>query len=157
MLNVIGHDNRLVFQYSTIFLQGILLFLIKTNRMNAKIGTLLIGVCVVTTAYLHSIDISIATALTALCIHYVEVNHKRVNQFGDISYSLYLTHGLIGGHLLYFFSPHFPSFSARVVLVIIALIASFLFSYLFWRFIENPSRQLSKKITVAPLEGTTNP
>lgn len=145
----IGHENRFVFHYSTIFLQGIILFLIKIGRINATKGIILIGICVLSTAYLHSIEISVFSALTLLAIHYLEIDNKTTNRFGDISYSLYLTHGLIGGHFLYLFSSYVTSYSGKILLVITAIGTSLLFSYIYWWLIERPSRILSRKINVA--------
>lgn len=141
-------DNRFVFHYSTIFLQGIILFLIKSKHINPTTGFILIGSCIVATAFIHSVEISIFTASTLFVIHTVEINHKSTNRFGDLSYSLYLTHGLIGGNILYLFSRYVDGFSGKVVLIIAAVAASLLFSYLYWSFIENPSRKLSRKITI---------
>jgi peptidoglycan/LPS O-acetylase OafA/YrhL len=142
------NDNRLIFEYATIFSLGISLFLMKTKKINIKIGYVLLGLFVLAAAYHHSIAVSVFSLLTVLAIQFLEINHKLTNRFGDISYSLYLTHGLIGGNLLYLFSRYFSSFSGKILLVISALGLSLLFSYLFWRLIENPSRRLSKKVSV---------
>jgi peptidoglycan/LPS O-acetylase OafA/YrhL len=142
-------DNRFVFHYSTIFLQGIILFLIKAERINSKLGVLLIGTCALATAYLHSIEISIFSTFTIFAIYYLEINNKTTNRIGDISYSLYLTHGLIGGNFLYLFSRYITSYSGKILLVITALVTSLLFSYIYWLLIENPSRKLSRKINLS--------
>lgn len=143
------HDNRFVFHFSTIFLQGIILFLIKNEKIEFKIGMLFICLCVFATAYIHSFEISAFTLLTLICIQYSEISTKITNQFGEISYSLYLTHGVIGGNLLYLFSRYTTTIFEKTFLIIAALGASLLFSYLFWKLIENPARQLSRKINVA--------
>lgn len=142
-------DNRFIFHYSTIFSQGIILFLIKTNRIKAVIGFVLLGLCAIATVYTHSLEIAIFSLLTVLVIHSVEINNKLIKLFGDVSYSLYLTHGLIGGNILYLFSRYVNSFWEKILLVIIALMVSLIFSYIFWWLIENPSRKLSKKVSVA--------
>jgi peptidoglycan/LPS O-acetylase OafA/YrhL len=147
--SLLFNDNRFIFEYSTIFAQGIVLFLLKTERIKQKLAFVLLGLFVIATAYHHSITISAFSLLTVLAIHFIEINKKLSNQFGDISYSLYLTHGLIGGNLLYLFSRYFTSFSGKILLVIAALSLSLLFSYIYWRFIENPSRKLSKKISIS--------
>jgi peptidoglycan/LPS O-acetylase OafA/YrhL len=144
----IGQDNRFVFHYSTIFLQGIILFLIKTKRIHSTKGAFFIGICILTTAYLHSIEISIFSALTLIAINYLEIDNKITNRFGEISYSLYLTHGLIGGNILYLFSRYLTSYPGKIILVILSLCASLVFSYLYWWLIERPSRKLSRKINV---------
>jgi len=147
-LGFLVHDHRFIFNYSTIFLQGILLFMIKTGRINTKAGVALILVCVAATAYLHSIGIALFSGLTVAGIQYLQVNNRWSNRFGEISYSLYLTHGLIGGNILYLFARYIHSFSGKILLLMAAVGASLVFSYLFWRWIENPSRQLSRKVKV---------
>jgi peptidoglycan/LPS O-acetylase OafA/YrhL len=144
----IGEDNRFVFHYAPIFLQGMILFLMKTNRIDAGKGAFLIGICVLATAYLHSIEISIFSALTLFAVHYLEISSKTTNRFGDISYSLYLTHGLIGGNVLYLFSRYISSYPGKMALVLLSLSASLVFAYIYWWFIERPARKLSRKINV---------
>ncbi len=144
----IGQDNRFVFHYAPIFLQGIILFLMKTERIHSKKGVFLISICILATAYLHSIEISIFSALTVLAINYLEINNKITNRFGEISYSLYLTHGLIGGNILYLFSRYITSHPGKIILVILSLCTSLVFSYFYWWLIERPSRNLSRKINV---------
>ena len=142
-------DNRFVFGYSTIFLQGIALFLIRSEKIDFKTGMTLIALSVCATAYLHSIEISIFSALTVIGIQYLEIDNRITKKSGEISYSLYLTHGLIGGNLLYLFSRYTTGFLEKTLLFIGALGASLFFSYIFWRLIEDPARRLSKKIKVA--------
>lgn len=149
LLNFIVHDNRFIFHYSIIFAQGILLFLINTQRISKKTGFFFIALFAIATAYLHSLEISFFCLLTILSILYIEINNKFTKLFGDVSYSLYLTHGLIGGNVLYLFARYTVSYWEKILLVIIALGASLLCSYLYWWLIENPSRKLSKKISVS--------
>ncbi len=101
---------------------------------------------VASTAYLHTIEIACFSLLTVLAIHFLETGNKLTRKFGDISYSLYLTHGLVGGNIMYLISRYTTSFSGKILLVIMALVVSLLFSYLFWRLVENPSRKLSGKL-----------
>jgi peptidoglycan/LPS O-acetylase OafA/YrhL len=147
-LNFFLNDHRLVFYYSTIFLQGIILFLIETKKITKEIGVAMLAFCVFATSYIHTIEISIFSLLTVLFIYFLEINNKVTNMFGDISYSLYLTHGLIGGNLLYLFSRYLHSFESRMFMAVIALIASLLFAFIFWWLVENPARNLSQKIRI---------
>lgn len=149
LLNFIVHDNRFIFHYSIIFVQGIILFLINTQKVSKKIGFFFIALFAIATAYLHSLEISFFCLLTILSILYIEINNKFTKLFGDVSYSLYLTHGLIGGNVLYLFARYTVGYWEKILLVIIALGVSLLCSYLYWWLIENPSRKLSKKISVS--------
>lgn len=148
ILSFLFPDHRFVFNTSTIFLQGIVLFLIKTEKIDEKFGYFLLFLAACATMYLHTIEISIFSIITVLAILFIEIDNKYSNRFGEISYSLYLTHGLIGGNILYLCARYFSGFSMRILLVIVAVLFSLTFAYLFWRFIENPSKKLSKNINV---------
>jgi peptidoglycan/LPS O-acetylase OafA/YrhL len=153
LLGFVMKDNRIVFHYSTVFLQGIILFLTKTEKLNHRAGFILMACSVIATAYLHSIEICVFSLLTVLVIQFVEISSKWTRKFGDISYSLYLTHGLVGGNVLYLFSRYITSWYGKIFLVAIAIGVSLLFSHIFWKLIENPSRKLSAKLKAADGSG----
>lgn len=139
-------DNRLVFHYAPVFLQGILLMLLKTGKLSPRAGFVLIALCCAGTAIAFTPEIAAFSAITVLCIHFLEVNNKLSDRFGAISYSLYLTHGFIGGNIIYLFSRYISGTSEKLGLVIASAAASLLFAALFWKFVEDPARALSKKI-----------
>jgi peptidoglycan/LPS O-acetylase OafA/YrhL len=139
-------DARFIFSYSTIFVQGIVCFLIKTQRMDQLTGFILLLASAVAAWYLHSLAVALFSLGTACIILFVHINTWFTKVFGDISYSLYLTHGLVGMNILYLFSRYLLGFPTKIGLVALALCGSILFSYVYWWAIENPSRQLSKKI-----------
>ncbi len=145
-LNFISTDDRFIIHYSTIFLQGIVLFLLKSEKIPKVIGLLIMAASVVSTAYLHSFELALFCFLTVLAIQFVEINNKLTNRFGDVSYSLYLTHGLIGTNLLYLFGFYLTTVYERIGMVILVLLSSFVFAWLFWKIIENPSKKLSKRL-----------
>lgn len=144
--NFIGIDHRFVFNYGTIFLIGISLFLIHAQYLPKKIGFVIVFICIIATGYLHSISIAIVCTATVFAIHFVEIDTKLTNLFGDISYSFYLTHGLIGGNLIYFMLPKAKTLPNQLMLLSISVLACLIFAYLFWRFIEAPSQKLSRKV-----------
>ena len=91
LLGFVLPDHRFVFHTSSIFLQGIILFLIKTEKINQKIGYFFLFLAACATAYLHTIEISIFSIFTVFAILFIEIDNKYSNKFGEISYSLYLT------------------------------------------------------------------
>lgn len=143
-------DNRLVFHYAPIFLQGIILFLIKTKKILPKAGLFLLSLFIIQTAYFHSIEISVFTTATLIAIHHLDINRSYTNRFGDISYSLYLTHGLVGGNLLYLFSRYVSTEFGKILLVIAAIFGSLVFSYMYWWIIERPAKKLSGRVSITP-------
>ena len=144
--NFLVDDNRFVFNYSTLFLNGILLFLIEWKRIDSKIGFILIVLCSIVTLQIHSFTIAFSSILTVLAIYFLKVDNRFANRFGDISYSLYLTHGLIGGNVIYLLFHYATSLFEKVMLVLLSILISFVFSYIFWKVVENPAKKLSKKL-----------
>jgi peptidoglycan/LPS O-acetylase OafA/YrhL len=147
-LNFLVKDDRFIFHYAIIFAQGILLFLMKTQKVNNTAGLFSLVGCILATGYLHSVEIAIFCAITLLFIHFLEVNNRVTNRLGDISYSLYLTHVTIGGNMLYLFYKYFNGTIERLVLVSIVFMSALIFAYAFWWIIENPAKKLSKRIRV---------
>lgn len=146
--NIFFTDHRFVFDYATIFLQGIVLMLLLTKRINGKIGFLWIILFFLVTIYVQSLSIAIFSLFTVFYIYYVKIDKKITNRFGEISYSFYLTHGIVGGNILYLFVSSDMNWGSRIVVFLLGVIASLAFAYFFWKIVENPSRKLSKKIKV---------
>ena len=92
------------------------------------------------------LDFSIALT-TLLVIHYFkDFNPKIGNWFGKISYSLYLTHALVGLSFINLMSSRVTSNLGKLIVEIIAFAITLIFSYFFWKYIEKPSQNWSKKI-----------
>lgn len=144
--NFILNDNRFICGTAVIFLQGIVLFLLMSGRISKKLGYVIMVLCVFSTAYLHSIEVALFSFSTVLIIKFVEINKKLTNRFGEISYSLYLTHGLIGSNFLYLAIPYVNSTLDKMGVVILAILVSLIFAWFFWKLIENPSKKLSKRL-----------
>lgn len=143
--NFLCKDNRFVFNYSVIFSQGIALLLMNAGKLKPTIAWIIIIASIISTAYLHSFQIAIFTGLTVLFIQFIELDKSWSNKFGEISYSLYLTHGLIGNNLIYFLGRRCESMPMKFLLVAAALITSMVFARIYWKLIESPSQKLSKK------------
>jgi peptidoglycan/LPS O-acetylase OafA/YrhL len=141
-------DVRYVFVYSLFFLQGIVLFLIMTKRINRVIGWIFIVVCTGINLY-HFLGVEIICSIIAvLSIAFLNINNKWSNLFGSVSYSLYLTHGLIGMNFIYLLMRYVENVGIKYLLVALAIILSLLFAYVFWKYVEEPSAKLSKKVKI---------
>jgi peptidoglycan/LPS O-acetylase OafA/YrhL len=81
-------------------------------------------------------------AVTVLGILYFKYEHKIAVFFGDISYSLYLTHGLIGGTIVLFTKSDMPKF----MLFFYILFNAICFAYFYYYTVERSFLKLSKKI-----------
>ncbi|MES2798782.1 MAG: acyltransferase [Bacteroidota bacterium] len=141
-------SHSLVFFYSPIFLLGITSFLIKTKQLNNIEGIALLTLFFGETIWIHSFTIALFSVLTIALIHSAEINNRVTNFFGEISYSLYLLHGLVGGQLLFLLGPKVSSEAGKIGLVVLALICSITAATIFNWMIEKPSQRLSKKIRI---------
>ncbi|MFT4677904.1 MAG: peptidoglycan/LPS O-acetylase OafA/YrhL [Flavobacteriales bacterium] len=156
-------DHRGVMYYAPIFAQGMALFLWKVKRIKSVMAWSLIGGFVILTACTHELTIAVFALLAILAIEYTNVNERLTNYFGDISYSLYLTHGAIGGSVIYLLARHVDDYSLKIGLIIIAILASVVGAQIFWKIIENPSKALSKNMasesrnSLSKKNGTSEP
>lgn len=141
-------DSRIVFHYGAIFSSGILLLLIVRNQLNPSLGLIGLLLCTLITYHVNGMAIAIVNLLTMGVIVWTNIDQKNFNRLGDISYSLYLTHGLIGVNLLYFTSRYADAYYVKWGLILGATIISILGAYFFWKFIERSSKKWSQKITL---------
>lgn len=143
------NDMRFVFYYMPVFGLGILLFLFMTKRIQTLLfwGAVLI-ICPI--IYINFGGAVLITSLIALLFIYTIQNETKPGQFlGNISYSLYLTHGLVGGQFLYFLNRHVVSNAyGKTGLFVGAIVISIGFAYCFWYCIERPAIRWSKKVKI---------
>jgi len=76
-----------------------------------------------------------------LGIFFLNYKSKIAEFFGDISYSLYLTHGLIGGTMV-MFTKDLP----RSFLFGVCIFNAICFAYIFYQVVEKPFLRLSKRL-----------
>ena len=94
------------------------------------------------------LDFVIAVS-TLLLIHFFRgYNPKIGNWFGKISYSLYLTHALVGLSFINLMSSRITSDLGKFIVELIALIITIVFAFFFWKYIEKPSQVWSKKLKI---------
>ena len=144
--SIIFKDTNLVFHFAPVFLMGMVLFLWKTEQMSLELFAVFNLLLFALTTWVNGLDIAIAGVLTTFVIGFVEINKAIFNRFGDISYSLYLTHGLVGGNLLYLLNRYTKTYSTSFFLMLGVLVLSLVVSFFFWKWIEKPSKDISKKI-----------
>jgi peptidoglycan/LPS O-acetylase OafA/YrhL len=139
-------ERRLVFLFAPVFAAGMSVFLAKEKKFFPWEAALVIALAAVQAYYCISPATAITMVLTALAVGLWSWESKATNWMGEISYSLYLTHGYSGGQILYFFSEYFHTFGERMFLLFLAVLASLVFAYFFWRVIEVPSMEWSKLV-----------
>lgn len=141
-------DNRLLFFYAPMFTLGIILFKMQKQSITPNLAWPMMSIFTVITFYLHGTTIGVITVFTVLMIAFVNINNKAMNWFGDISYSLYLIHGAIGGNFLYLLSRYSDNYMTDILLLIGAMVVSIIASYIFWLLIESPTSKLSRKVKI---------
>jgi len=140
-------SHNYIFNYAFLFIAGILLFQFYIGYLNKKqfgsffLITLLLIYSKFDNRYL------VAALLPYFFITYFEF-HDKVSRFlGNISYSLYLVHIPIGGRIINLCETFVQNEWIRSLFVFIALIISIFVAWLFFKFIERPFMELSKRIS----------
>lgn len=140
------HNIVSLFSYLIFFLIGTVGFFIYN-----KIGNLLINYLIVIALFVFSFfNYELAAVILSLFTFLVILYFKKslpvqFQFFGTISYSLYLIHFPIGVKLINLLKFHVNT-SLYYLLLLLVLAITVLISWLFSRFVENPSETLSRKI-----------
>jgi len=139
-----NHD--LIFNYAFLFISGILLFQFHIGYLNRKqFGAFMLISLILVYAKFDSRYL-VAALLPYFFITYFEFNDRFSKFLGNISYSLYLVHIPVGGRIINLCKTFTESEWVRSLFVFVALIISVLVAWLFYRYIERPFMNLSKKI-----------
>ena len=88
----------------------------------------------------------IVSLITLLLFLFVKPSFRLSNEVGKVSYSLYLTHGLFGGWLLFFLSRDDYVNLSPYLTIPIAFLFSLIGAKAFYLLFEKPSINLGKKI-----------
>jgi peptidoglycan/LPS O-acetylase OafA/YrhL len=93
-------DDRFAIHYAPLFGLGIVCYWYLTGKEKGR-ETLLFALSMLVFAALRfELRMTSSMIPAALCIVYLRYDKPWSNRFGDISYSLYLTHSSLGGHVL---------------------------------------------------------
>lgn len=147
ILSLFLTTKSLFFEYGAVFSIGISYYLysLSESKIEKNLGVIsLIGAFSVF-AIKYDFAFLIVEIVAFLVLFFFEINHKIVNKLGSWTYSLYLTHGISGGSFLYLFARYFHTPVTKLILFSLAIVFSFLFTWIFWKYVENPSIKLSKK------------
>ena len=87
-----------------------------------------------------------AAAFALTLILALPPNFKFLGLTGKISYSYYLIHGLIGGWYIYFNYESYLGINYPYVMILLAMLFSWLGAFVIYIFIEKPSLLISKRI-----------
>ncbi|MFC0516466.1 acyltransferase family protein [Mucilaginibacter angelicae] len=129
------------------FALGILYYLYLTCK-KGLIEVLIYGIAVTvigiyTAGWMPMLAGLLAMALLTMPLRRYPV----VSFFSKISFSLYLTHDVVGSSLVAFMGMHLPKTLAfKALEFLTGIVVSICFAYLFYRLVELPCLRLSKKI-----------
>ena len=139
--------EQFVFAWLPLFLLGIFTFYHKVGLLDKKLtGAALI----ILTSYIYwkiAGAVALVGLLTSGVILWVEIKSKLLKFSGDISYSLYLVHLPIGVRIINLSAPYAGSLPIKIISLAGALGLSIGVAYLFYFFIELPSREWSSSIS----------
>ncbi len=130
-----------------IFLLGIILCLYKT-KIAGRLEMYIIGITSLTIiAIFNDVPTMFFSGFAFFAILYFSNFKSAIGYFlGNISYSLYLFHSLTGMILLNYCAHSVTTPLVKLLLIVSALLISIGASYIVYRFIEKPSKELSSRI-----------
>ncbi len=136
-----------VFLNIGLFLIGMIFFLYKIGHLkNNEMRWLEIFVLIFILITDNDISVAITGLLSLIGMVYW-INTTRITTFlGKISYSLYLIHIPIGGRVINLSMHYAHTAYSPYMILIIAVLTSIIFAWLFYRVIELPALRLSKYI-----------
>jgi peptidoglycan/LPS O-acetylase OafA/YrhL len=135
------------FHWSAFFLLGIVYILWLTTKINKLEYFIITGLCMVSLAINNELIDLIVGVLTVAAIHFFKnFTFNYGKRLGNISYSLYLLHTLIGGAFVNVMSHKFTLPYQKFIVIFLGVLISLASAAIFYRFIEKPSQQYTKKI-----------
>lgn len=135
------------FHWSAFFLLGIVYILWVTQKIEKNEYFLITALCTVSLAFNNEMIDLIVGLLTVSVIHFFRnFTFDFGKRLGNISYSLYLLHTIIGGAFVNVMSHKFTLPYQKFLVIFVGVIISLASAAIFYRFIEKPSQQYTKKI-----------
>ena len=130
-----------------VFLIGILLFLKFADKISS---VEFYSVCAVSFGFIF-FHIGIASGFVCMftfCMIFFLSNfsNKITRFFGNISYSIYLIHPLIGASFVNYFSHNAHTLMSKLLVVAAGVCATVFSSYIMYLIIEKPSKKISSNI-----------
>ncbi|MEO0404567.1 MAG: acyltransferase [Bacteroidota bacterium] len=136
--------------WSAFFGVGIFYALFRSNVYTKTEFFITVALCSVVIFIEQSwIDLLIALTTISVIHAFPHVKGKIGLFLGEISYSLYLVHSIVGAAFINFMSHRISSPGGKFMVILGGIFISISFAYLFWRFIEKPSQRKSQQIKMS--------
>ena len=130
-----------------IFTIGILLFLDYIEKISKKEFMIATSVMMLWIIFRHPIGAVLYTSLGFVMIYkFKNVSTTLGNFMGQISYSFYLFHPVIGGTLINVMSHEYNTTFEKIMVFLVGFILTVFGSYIMYLLVEKWSRRLSKKV-----------
>jgi len=143
----VGSQNRAyLLNWLPLFFVGITyaLFLFKRIRLSDFVCWLVVCLLI---AGLKDLGASLVAVFGLLIVHYIpKQSFRPIAWLGDISYSLYLFHGLTGGVLINMVSHHVDTPVLKFLLILVGLIVAVMTAWFMYVVVERPSHRRAKQI-----------
>ena len=151
-------DRILFFRFNVYFISGMLLFLYRMNLIERNYFIYASGLAAIACYMQIGIYEGCATVIGILVIAFVRFQHPVTNFLGMISFSLYITHHNTGVVVEYFLRSLYlpdPSLWIKFLVFVLYVMVAIAAAWVFYKFVEEPSLKLSKKIPIKPRKQVT--
>jgi len=139
-----------IIPYTPLFGLGILLYFYKFTKLIDRNQYVIITAFLLVQVYFYfNISFVLVSFLTLLILNFWKLDNRIITYLSKISFSLYLTHVIIGGKIINLGLRFFQTEFSRYFLFLIAFSASILFAHLFYLIFEKPAINFSKRINYA--------
>lgn len=129
------------------FLLGLIYILHYFKRVPlAEYILVSIAASAATLAHHHWLILAIAWGTIILVYFFQDWENKFTHFFGNISYSFYLLHSVVGASIINFLSHRFTIWWEKPLVIAIGFLASTIAAHFYFQWIEKPSMGWSKKI-----------
>ncbi len=134
-------------RYGALFALGIETFVLRSPTRRTRVDAALAGAAVVILVWSDGMAAAAAAAATALIIGFDALPAWRpILWLGSVSYSLYLFHTIVGQRVLHVGERFATNDASRVAVLMAAIGASLVTSWLVCFFVEWPSQRLASRI-----------
>lgn len=139
--------SPIIFSWTPLFAMGTLCFLHRTQKVSGPLFAIFMILAFAVQGLVHGwLGASVGVLTSIFILFFPEVNSRILIWTGMISYSLYLVHVPIGGRIINIAEKLPDTPAIRLLALLIAMALSLLIAALFFRFVEQPSHQLSRQI-----------
>lgn len=145
ILGVYWGEHDTLFRNAPFFFVGVITYYVSKKK-NLYLNIILYFIILADLLIYYPLQDLMIIIMGVLLLYFLPTNFKFLKHSGEISYSLYLTHGVFGGWFIYFISQIELFQSYPIVIIVLAFIISWFCAWVMFYMIEKPSIKLSKSI-----------